>query len=74
MNLFFFFTRVILNRGLCKISIGTFLMKKIAAKIFLKNLIFGEDLLTKLVHSLIITQFRSQDRNVVVTGELGRAR
>ena len=48
--------------------------KKIAAKIFLKNLIFGEDLLTKLVHSLIITQFRSQDRNVVVTGELGRAR
>ena len=49
-------------------------MKKIAAKIFLKNLIFGEDLLTKLVHSLIITQFRSQDRNVVVTGELGRAR
>ena len=53
---------------------GTFLMEKIAAKIFLKNLIFGEDLLTKLVHSLIITQFRSQDRNVVVTGELGRAR
>ena len=69
MNLFFFFTRVILNS--VKLA---WVKKKIAAKIFLKNLIFGEDLLTKLVHSLIITQFRSQDRNVVVTGELGRAR